>query len=166
METVKIIEAFNKFVKHLLDKKLNELSLKGLEEFTSDENNLYNPDGTLTEDYKAKIEEVKKALDDTNVSECILEVAPELDGEVLSDINAYVADRRKNMSEFENTRKASGGSMKDEVEWAAAVLDKEATTPEDKDNLRKSIDEYFEEQVMEELDDEDVAKLLKDELTK
>ena len=135
-----------------------------LDEFMSDESNLYTPDGQLTEAYNAKIEEMEEYSKNNSIREVLeQECIDDTDRNALSGIQEYSKEYRALMKRYEEAQKKEGDEF-DSTYWAKQQL-KESTTQEEYNEKLQVLDEVLEDSILDELEnDEELNTYLRDVL--
>ena len=94
-------ENLKAFVRKLLSQ---ECILEDTTEFLKDEKNLYNPDGTLTEEYEAMLEKMEEKLSSDKINQMLIDSAssPE-EADAIRDIIGFVEERDRLMEDYRTT---------------------------------------------------------------
>lgn len=148
---------FNKFLgKMPADKK------KELDDFMSDDKNLYNEDGSLTEEYKRKINEMENYCKENPIEDILYEECEdETDKAAIEGIIEFSDMRRELMTKYEEAEKKEKSNF-DPVYWAKQQL-KESSSPEEYEEKLECLHKILEEDIIEMLEkDEEVKEHIKD----
>lgn len=137
-----------------------------LDAFMGDEKNLYNEDGSLTDEYKKKIEEMENYCKENPIEEVLYdECEDEIDKAAIEGIIEFSDKRRELMAKYEEAERKEKINF-DPVYWAKQQL-KEATSKEDYEDKLECMHKILEEDTIDILDnDEELKDYLKDILKK
>ena len=151
-------------VRKLLDKyMLGFGQYEDLKEFMSSDNNLYNPDGSLTDEYRQKIKEVEGYVSNKPIDSVLIESVgeDELDSEVLKGIIEFVERRSDVIKLFTEKEKQEGDNF-DAEKFVTDLVRNDFNTPEDRKAMFELLDELAERDTLESLDEEVVKEAFKE----
>ena len=154
-------KVFNKFLVKMPSDKKEELDA-----FMGEEKNLYNEDGSLTEEYKKKIKEMENYCKENPIEGILYEECEdEIDKAVIEGIIEFSDRRRELMAKYEEAERKEKGNF-DPVYWAKQQLKESVSEEEYKDKL-ECLHKILEEDTIDTLDnDEELNDYLKDILKK
>lgn len=137
-----------------------------LDAFMGDEKNLYNEDGSLTDEYNKKIKEMENYCKENPIEELLYdECEDEIDKAAIEGIIEFSDKRRELMAKYEEAEKKEKANF-DPVYWAKQQL-KESASKEDYEDKLECMHKILEEDTIDTLDnDEELKDYLKDVLKK
>ena len=147
-------------VRSLLDKYMSSYSdYEGLKDFMKDDANLYNPDGTLTEEYKKRIADVEKFVTSKPIDETLKAnvITDDNDAEVLAGIIEFVERRKTALIEFTQQHDDLGQEF-DAEEFVHELVSKNSSSEKEKKEIIEFMEEMAERDALEALDDDTVRQ--------
>lgn len=148
----KIRRIFDKYMSHYKD-------YDNLKEFMSNDENLYNPDGSLTEEYKRRIKEVEDFVTINSIDKTLQEEIVETsnDSEVLSGIIEFVERRKEVIKEFAIQQQIYGEDFNSE-KFIQTLVAKNSSNENEKQELLEFIENMAERDALEALSDDEVRE--------
>lgn len=134
-----------------------------LKEFMKDEKNLYNEDGSLTEEYKRRIAEVEGYVEGHSIDEAVKAevVHTQFDQEVYQGIVDFINYRWAFIKEFDKAEDREGSNFNAE-KFLKAYVERNSSSEEERRNIIDAMNQIASEDALEELQDENVRRALKD----
>lgn len=145
-------------VRTILNKYMDGFAgYKELQDFMSDDNNLYKSDGTLTEEYKKKIAEVEEYIKSNSVDDTIFTVIgkSEEDKEVIQGIIDFVERRKEIIQKYTEEENLFGEDFNAE-HFVNEMLTKHASNPEERAQIIGIMENLAEKDALDALDEETV----------
>lgn len=147
-------------VRHIFDKYMS--SYRGyneLKEFMDNDDNLYNPDGSLTEEYKRKIKEVESFVSNNSIDKILEEeiIKTDNDKEVLSGIIDFVERRKEIIKKYTSIQDIHGEDFNAE-HFINDLLDKNADNESEKKQILEFMEDLAERDALNSLNDDDVRE--------
>lgn len=162
----KLYEIAIEHLRELLDKLLSYFQGKSeLEEFMTSDENLYNDDGSLTEEYKVKIAEMEDYVREHPITDVLQELHMS-DEERVADsaVIDFVEKRKELLDDLNERNKDTSGAKHDDertvddekiMEWVDEKL-----SESDNPMAESDFETLLEDEIIEELDDEDIKNII------
>lgn len=152
---------FNKFFEKMPSGKKEELDT-----FMSNDKNLYNEDGSLTEEYKRKIKEMENYCKENSIDKILYdECKDDKDRTAIKSIIEFSNMRKDLMTKYEEAEKKDGINF-NPIYWAKQQL-KESASNEDYEEKMENLHYVLEEEIIDILDDdEELLNHIKDMMKK
>lgn len=128
----------------------------------SQDENLYNEDGTLTEAYKKKIEEMEEYVKEHSIAETLKEMHPSEEESAADTVILAFSEKRRDLFEDYHRFKQSASAGEDKTdediinEWIEQRLSKS-----DNSHAKEELETLLEDEIIEELEDKEIAEAIR-----